>query len=344
MPGDTHLTFGLIPVYTKEQSRHHMEPRNTSDEERKPVSSTSAQDSDQAEQSVAADAKTSIWATYSVYIQLGGWLIFTGWWIAGLILHHRDKGWIVPFLLWLSLTLRVFWTLLPTAGGWKSVQWIWTHTTVRIVSCIPPKLRLPVVAIFVIAVILIGAFTISESEQNSREDRAIALLGYVTLVFMLWATSHNRRKVNWQTILVGILVQFTLALFVLRTTAGYDMFHFVSTLAGDLLGFASTGVAFLTDTSVTKLGWFLVAVVPPIIFFIALIQILYHYRFISWFIGKFAVFFRWSMDVSGAEAVAAAASPFIGQGENAVLIQPFITHLTNAEIHQVVSRPLSSAM
>lgn len=54
------------------------------------------------------------------------------------------------------------------------------------------------------------------------------------------------------------------------------------------------------------------------------------------FIGKFAVFFFWSLRVSGAEAVVAAASPFIGQGESAMLIRPFIAHLTEAEIHQIM--------
>ena len=57
---------------------------------------------------------------------------------------------------------------------------------------------------------------------------------------------------------------------------------------------------------------------------------------LQWFIGKFAVFFFWTMQVSGAEAVVAAASPFIGQGESAMLIKPFIAHLTSAEIHQVM--------
>lgn len=42
------------------------------------------------------------------------------------------------------------------------------------------------------------------------------------------------------------------------------------------------------------------------------------------------------MKVSGAEAVVAAASPFIGQGESAMLIRPFIPHLTQAELHQVM--------
>jgi CNT family concentrative nucleoside transporter len=57
---------------------------------------------------------------------------------------------------------------------------------------------------------------------------------------------------------------------------------------------------------------------------------------IQWFIGKFAVFFFWALRVSGAEAVVAAASPFIGQGESAMLIRPFVAHLTQAELHQVM--------
>lgn len=56
----------------------------------------------------------------------------------------------------------------------------------------------------------------------------------------------------------------------------------------------------------------------------------------QWVVIKFAKFFFWAMKVSGAEAVAAAASPFVGQGENAVLIKPFIPYLTKAECHQIM--------
>lgn len=72
------------------------------------------------------------------------------------------------------------------------------------------------------------------------------------------------------------------------------------------------------------------------IFFVALVQLLYYIGVVQWFIGKFAVFFFWSMRVSGAEAVVAAASPFIGQGESAILIKPFVAYTTQAELHQIM--------
>lgn len=115
-----------------------------------------------------------------------------------------------------------------------------------------------------------------------------------------------------------------------------DIFAFISELARNLLGFADNGIIFLTDATVPATHWFLVGVLPAVIFFVALVQLFYYLGTLQWFIGKFAVFFFWSMRVSGAEAVVAAASPFIGQGESAILIRPFIAHLTQAELHQIM--------
>jgi len=134
-----------------------------------------------------------------------------------------------------------------------------------------------------------------------------------------------------------MLTQFIIAIFVLRTHAGYDIFSFISELARSLLHFANDGVVFLTDPSVPQLPWFFVGVIPPIIFFVALVALLFHVGLIQWFIRKFAVFFFWALRVSGGEAVVASATPFIGQGESAMLIKPFVPYLTMAELHQVMT-------
>jgi CNT family concentrative nucleoside transporter len=88
---------------------------------------------------------------------------------------------------------------------------------------------------------------------------------------------------------------------------------------------------------VLDLGWFLVSVIPAIIFFVSFVQLLYYWGWLQWAIRKFATIFFYGMRVSGAEAVVAAASPFVGQGESAMLIKPYIPHLTSAELHQVMT-------
>jgi CNT family concentrative nucleoside transporter len=260
-----------------------------------------------------------------------------------LILHRYDLGWLIPFLLYLAITLRIIFFYVPITIVTKPMHWAWSHTARPFVSIIPERLRTPSAAALCIGVILIGSFASPESEDNTRANRAVSLFGMIVFIFGLWATSRNRKKIIWHTVIVGMLAQFIIALFVLRSGAGYDIFNFISGLASDLLGFAIDGVTFLTSddfynlkTPFAPANFFLVSVIPAIIFFVSLVQLLYYFSILQWFIGKFAVFFFWSMRVSGAEAVVAAASPFIGQGESAMLIRPFIAHLTMAELHQVM--------
>lgn len=177
-----------------------------------------------------------------------------------------------------------------------------------------------------------------ETGDNTRSNRVVSTFGLVVMLALLTVTSRNWKIIPWHTVIGGMLTQFVVAVFVLRTDAGFDIFKFISDMARELLGFAGDGLAFLTsDDWVESTGWFLTGVVPAIIFFIALVQMLYYVGFIQWFIRKFAVFFFWSLRVSGAEAVVAAATPFIGQGESAMLIRPFMDHLTMAEIHQILT-------
>lgn len=252
-------------------------------------------------------------------------------------------GWLIPFLLYLAITLRLIFFYVPITIVTRPMHFVWNHTARPFVRIIPERLRLPLGALFTFGVILIGAFASPETHDNSRGDRAVSLCGLAVFLILLWLTSRDRKRIVWHTVIVGMLVQFIIALFVLRSKAGYDIFNFISMLARDLLGFAGEGVVFLTaqnfydmKTPITPGSWFLVSVIPAIIFFVSIVQLLYYSNILQWFITKFAVFFFWCMRVSGAEAVVAAASPFIGQGESAMLIRPFVAHLTMAELHQVM--------
>lgn len=266
------------------------------------------------------------------------------WWIASLVLHRHDKNWIIPFLLYLAITLRIIFFYVPISIVTKPMAFVWAHTARPFVSLIPERLRLPASALVCIGTIIIGSFASPTAPGNNRADRAVSLFGLAVFMFLLWLTSRNRKQIVWHTVIVGMLVQFLVALFVLRSGAGFDIFNFVATLARDLLGFSSDGVIFLTQTEfydmtdpITPTSWFLVTTIPAIIFFVSVVQLFYYIGVLQWFIGKFAVFFFWSMRVSGAEAVVAAASPFIGQGESAMLVRPFVAHMTLAEMHQVMT-------
>jgi len=270
-------------------------------------------------------------------LHLAVFVVFTGWWIASLVLHRDDKNWVVPFLFWLCITLRLVFFHVPISIVTRPIKFVWTRTAVAVYDRLPARLRVPLGALVAVATILVGTFVTEESVDNSRENRAVSLFGLLVLIAAFWATSKHRSKVQWRTVIGGMLAQYIIALFVLRTGVGYDIFKFIADRAGNLLGFSKEGTAFLTSADVVALPWFLINVIPAIIFFISLVQVLYYIGFLQWFVKKFATFVFWALRVSGAEAVVAAATPFIGQGESAMLVRPFVPHMTKAEIHQIMT-------
>jgi len=61
-----------------------------------------------------------------------------------------------------------------------------------------------------------------------------------------------------------------------------------------------------------------------VLFFASFIKIVYYWGAMQWIIKKIAWLMVRLMDTSGSESVVAAASPFVGQGESALLVKPFI--------------------
>jgi CNT family concentrative nucleoside transporter len=137
------------------------------------------------------------------------WLLFTGWWIAGLVLHRpgtaHPKNWVVPFLLWLAITIRIITLWIPVTIVYKPLQMIWRNTVSRGVHMIPEKLRVPLGALGTVAVIVVGGFASPTSGDNNLANRGISLLGLALLIAGMWATSRNRKAINWHTIIMGMV-------------------------------------------------------------------------------------------------------------------------------------------
>ncbi|KAI0279353.1 Na+ dependent nucleoside transporter C-terminus-domain-containing protein [Russula aff. rugulosa BPL654] len=224
-----------------------------------------------------------------------------------------------------------------------SVEAVWNPLVKKPFFALPKYVRYGMGWLALLAIVLGSAFGFKLENGTKYGDRAISVVGLLVFQFGFWATSKHRSYIQWRTVIVGLFFQQAIALFVLKSGAGFHMFKWLAALASDFLDQGLVGAAFFFDQeTVNTKHWFFVNTLATIIFFIAFIQMLYYLGVMQWIIKHFAWFFFKTMNISGAEAVVAAASPFIGQGESACLVRPYVDIMTESEIHLVMTSGFST--
>ncbi|MGN7831869.1 NupC/NupG family nucleoside CNT transporter [Pseudoxanthomonas sp. 22568] len=161
------------------------------------------------------------------------------------------------------------------------------------------------------------------------------LFGLVVLIGIAWLFSNNRRAVDWRLVVTGILLQIGFAAIVLLVPGGRDVFDWLGQGFVKVLSFVNEGSNFifggLMDTS--KVGFiFAFQVLPTIIFFSALMGVLYHLGVMQAVVRAMAWAITKVMNVSGAETTSVCASVFIGQTEAPLTVRPYIPRMTESEL------------
>jgi CNT family concentrative nucleoside transporter len=161
------------------------------------------------------------------------------------------------------------------------------------------------------------------------------LFGLAVLIGIAWVFSNNKKAVDWRLVITGVLLQIAFATLVLIVPGGKEVFDWLSKGFVAILGFVGAGSTFifgsLMDTS--QFGFiFAFQVLPTIIFFAALMGVLYHLGVMQWVVRIMALAITKVMRVSGAETTSVCASVFIGQTEAPLTVRPYIPRMTESEL------------
>ncbi|NBB91856.1 MAG: NupC/NupG family nucleoside CNT transporter [Gammaproteobacteria bacterium] len=171
------------------------------------------------------------------------------------------------------------------------------------------------------------------------------LAGIAVLLGIAWALSAHRRRVAWQTVAVGIVLQLLLAILVLWVPLGKLLFDQLGQLFVTLIGYTSAGAEFifgpLADSE--EFGFiFAFQVLPTIIFFASLMACLYHVGLMQKIVEVMAWVMTRFMKVSGSESLATAANVFVGQTEAPLVVRPFIAGMTRSELFALMTGGMST--
>ena len=162
-------------------------------------------------------------------------------------------------------------------------------------------------------------------------ERLISLFGLLVMVGLAFALSADRRRVDLRLVGAGVGLQFVLALLVLKTGPGQALFALAGGFFTALLGYVDFGSRFVFGDAFED-HFFAFKVLPTIIFFSALMSVLYHLGLMQPVVGAFAWVMRRSLRTSGAESLAAAANIFVGQTEAPLVVRPYVAAMTRSEL------------
>lgn len=172
-------------------------------------------------------------------------------------------------------------------------------------------------------------------------QRFVGLIGIVLILLIAYGLSNNRKKVNFRTIGIALLLQIIFALFIFKVPLGQFIFLKMGAFIEKLMDFAVQGgnVVFgglLSDKftfdfcSGTKI--FAIQLICSMILMIVLVNILYYYGIMQKVVTVLGKAMNKFMKVSGAESLCAVANSFVGNVTAQIMIKPYLKDLTRSEL------------
>ncbi len=162
-----------------------------------------------------------------------------------------------------------------------------------------------------------------------------SLLGYLVLLMLAWLMSTHKTRIPWRVVLLGTMLQFVLALVVLKTPPGEALFSRIGQLFTAVLDFVDAGAGFVFGNQFKEF-YFAFKVLPTIIFVSALTSILYYLGVMQLVVKSVARLMQWTLGTSAAETLSTSANIFVGQTEAPLLVRPYVATMTLSELNAVM--------
>jgi concentrative nucleoside transporter, CNT family len=169
------------------------------------------------------------------------------------------------------------------------------------------------------------------------------LLGLIVLTGIAWVLSENRGKIKAGTIAAGIIIQFVLALIMLKIPVSREVFKALNygvealdkaTTAGTsfVFGYLGGGALPFDEKGPGSSFVFAFKALPLVLVISALSSILFYWKILPLIVKAFSFLLQKTLRIGGAVALGAAANIFLGMVEAPLLIRPYLKQMTRSEL------------
>jgi len=165
--------------------------------------------------------------------------------------------------------------------------------------------------------------------------QVIAAFGYFVMIFLAWLMSSHRARFPWRVVVGGSVLQVLFAWFILDTQIGLQVFRVMGDAFTRLLSFVDAGCSMVFGSDFRE-HFIAFRVLPTIIFFSALMAILYHMGLMQILVKGLSRVMQVTLGTSGAESLSASANIFVGQTEAPLVVRPYLAKMTRSELMSVM--------
>lgn len=177
--------------------------------------------------------------------------------------------------------------------------------------------------------------------------RLTSCLGLFVLILFAWLISTNRRKFPLRVVVGGLLLQFVLAVLVLKTENGMWFFEranqavdgfqfFVGQGSGFVFGLFPDANKAVGNDRLFMVKSFAFGVLPTVIVFSSLMSVLYYLGVMQVVVRAIAFVMQRTLGTSGPETLASAANIFVGHTEAPLVVKPYLERLTRSELNALM--------
>ncbi|MFG6369633.1 MAG: NupC/NupG family nucleoside CNT transporter [Lachnospiraceae bacterium] len=171
------------------------------------------------------------------------------------------------------------------------------------------------------------------------------LIGIVIILGLIFLLSWDRKNIPWKTVLRAVLIQFVIAVLLVKIPIGKTIVSVISNGITAIINCGQEGLSFVFGSladSASLGGIFIVQTLGNIIFVSALVSLLYY-------IGVLGFVVKWIgkgvgklMGTTEVESFVAVANMFLGQTDSPILVSKYIKSLTDSEIFVILVSGMGS--
>lgn len=178
---------------------------------------------------------------------------------------------------------------------------------------------------------------VSESKTTSLIR---GVIGMLTIVFIAWLFSNNRKAISWRVVGFGLTAQLLMAVCILHISIFRIAFEYVGKAFTQVLEFTKVGSEFLFGDfmNISSFGFiFALQILPTVIFFSAITSVLFYLGVIQKVVYALAWLMTKAFRLSGAESLSVAGNIFLGQTEAPLIVKAYLDKMTKSEMLLVMT-------